>query len=120
MLFNDENNDIAGSFNCVTGGILAFGGWWTDGSNHSTAQADSATTFKTITEGDIVTQDGIECWLDTTTKGLIELLNHEFGHALGIDHSTVFNAAMWPNIKGAGRGAFLDKDDKDATTALEY
>ena len=59
--------------------------------------------------------DDAETWSITipppsNTFDLVTVAAHEFGHSLGLDHSNVADALMWPFISGPQR--FLHNDDK--------
>ena len=46
----------------------------------------NSTTFNTTVEGDVVIQNGAECFLDQFSKAnAAEIVGHEVGHALGSD-----------------------------------
>jgi len=85
-LFNDPENEIEGSFG--GSGTLAIGGFCV-GSEHTFG----GQTFGTITDADLVVQDGIGSFV---SQGVFEeILTHEFGHTLGIRHSD--EAGRLPN-----------------------
>ena len=132
ILFDDPNNEIAGSFDCATGGTLAVGGPWYSGQNTFQGQ-----TYWVIVEGDIITQDGIDCFFQNSvdgSKAAEELFGHELGHTLGIDHSCdndpstapppcssdplLDEALMRAYVHDDGRGALLNSDDQAAARAL--
>ncbi|XP_046621140.1 50 kDa hatching enzyme-like [Neodiprion virginianus] len=57
--------------------------------------------------------DAAETWTIDSHRGvsLLQVADHEFGHALGIHHSSVESAAMWPYITGYDPNFKLDIDD---------
>ncbi len=83
VLFNDPYDEIAGDFDCASGGTLGFGGIHAASGTH-TFRGQS---WYSATEGDVVMQSWTQdcTWLDS--EDLTEILQHELGHALGFGHS---------------------------------
>ena len=85
-----------------------------------------------ILESDVVTQDGYYLWLlqtDSPRRSHEEVLGHELGHSLGIDHpcgdeesgacgDVTGEALMRATAYGDGRGAMLNDDDRAAVRYL--
>ncbi len=126
VVWNDPGNDIAGSYNCSSGGVLAIGGTY---ASSSTGVVDGRVFHRAI-EGFVITQDNAACvfnghgGLDGT-----EILGHEIGHTLGFGHScegadcvassVVDDALMRSYVHRDGRGASLRTDDR-AVAAMVY
>ena len=55
-------------------------------------------------------------WYRRRTIGLLYTAVHEIGHSLGLMHSDVYSAVMWP-IARAGQPV-MDQDDIDGINAL--
>ena len=118
VLFNDPLQEIAGSWNPSTGGIVGQGGF----NGVAGAQlwdapftADATHTQKTynawnITEGNLVIQDNVSPSQGLSSARLAEIVAHEFGHTLGFGHSIDTTALMYPTVTGLG--ASLRADDQ--------
>lgn len=124
VLFNDPNQEIAGTYSGSTGGVVGTGGFngvaaggnWT-----STFAADASHgqgTFRAyeITEGNFVIQDGVTPSTGISSNLLAEISAHEFGHTLGFGHSTDGTALMYAYV--TGRGPVLRDDDQVAARWL--
>ncbi|HTQ80842.1 MAG TPA: hypothetical protein VMM92_12660, partial [Thermoanaerobaculia bacterium] len=131
VLWNDPNQEIDGTFDCASGGVLAFGGPWYDPTDTARFNGE---TFIRIAGADVVTNDGIDCFFDRSqnpSKDAAEMVTHELGHTLGLDHScgdssspncrtdaNKNDAVMRANLHGDGRGAHLGVDDLAALRRL--
>lgn len=122
--FNDPLNEIAGSFNPATGGVVGQGGFngisgtgtWT-----STFAADATHIKKSwpvynIIEGNLVIQDGVSAAAGISSSKLAEIVAHEFGHTLGLGHSADNTALMY--YSATGLGPALRTDDQLAARWL--
>lgn len=131
ILFNDPNGDIAGSFNCTDGGVLASASFRTSG-----VGTFKGAVFRRIIESDIVIQDGAGCFLSGNgATNAAEVFAHELGHTLGLGHScgdseivlgipdcalnpTADDALMRAFVHADGRGAALRADDRAGAAFL--
>jgi hypothetical protein len=132
VLFADPNSEISGTFDCSRGGVLAIGGPWFSQAGTSRFNGE---TFFIIGGGDIITNDGIDCFFTRSgghpSKDFEEMVTHELGHTLGLRHScgdtnspacgsdaNKNDAIMRANVHGDGRGARIGVDDLAGTRRL--
>lgn len=123
VLFEDPNNEIGGSYSCVSGGTVAIGGPRAVGTH-----VFDGTTYWTSNEGDVVVQNGASCLLDEFGgANAAEVISHEIGHALGLGHAcgdgdicdgNRDEAIMRADAHADGRGASLGVDDIAAVAFL--
>lgn len=128
ILFNDPTGEIAGSFTCGAGGVLAIGGPWTS----SETRTHDGESWNVIVGGEVITQDGAGCVFASLGGTRAEqVFSHEVGHALGFSHScgdggtgacsagTEADAAlMRATAHNDWRGARLGFDDQSGAAAV--
>jgi hypothetical protein len=118
--WNDPDNQIPGTFDCGSGGVLGIGG----SSAYSAGQTFAGQTWYPRILAFVTVQDNAACALDGS-GGLnwAEFLAHEAGHAIGFGHScgdanspscgsnSTLNAAIMRATLHGNRGAVLGVDD---------
>ena len=135
IAFEDPADEIPGSFDPATGGILAItiGYAYCNAANppHPIPGGRRAEAYELI-EANIATQDGYREWLagsGNARRDHEEIMTHELGHVLGISHSCADDASgacnelteqaiMRALAHGDGRGAAINRDDRNAVRFL--
>jgi PKD repeat protein len=124
VLFNDPLDEISGSFNRTSGGVVGIGGFnrverggtwnapFTADASHIAGPQDTLA----ITEGNLTIQDGVSPSNGISAFVLAEILAHEFGHTLGFGHSADDSALMYNTV--TGMGPQLRADDETAARWL--
>jgi PKD repeat protein len=110
VLLNDPLNEISGTWNPSTGGVVGTGGFTgVSGSSNWTATFGADATHTAglkrvfnIVEGNLTVQDGVSPSTGLSSNRLSEIISHEFGHTLGFGHSTDPTALMYPSVTGLG------------------
>ena len=122
VLFNDPFQEITGTFG--GSGVVGVGGFngisgassWTGPFDADATHRAVAYTAYNITEAGLTIQDGVSPSTGVSSTVLAEIVAHEFGHTLGLGHSTDSTALMYPTV--TGRGPSLRTDDQTAARWL--
>ncbi len=110
VLFNDPKSEISGSWDPKTGGVVGQGGFngvSAGGAFNATINADATHTAGAhqayeIIEANLTIQDNVSATTGISSSRLAEIVAHEFGHTLGLGHSTDPTALMYPSVTGLG------------------
>jgi len=95
--------------------------------NPGTKRTIGGIAFSKLVESDLILNNGIDCLTSVNPMLLEEILTHEFGHDLGLGHSSerfdepdprLNDATMYFVAHNDGRGATLRRDDSDAIRFL--
>jgi PKD repeat protein len=124
VFFNDPLNEISGTYNRSTGGVVGLGGFngvRSGGNWNAPFTADSSHVAGTqhaleITEANLTIQDGVTPSAGISSNRLAEIIAHEFGHTLGFGHSSESSALMYASVTGLGPA--LRSDDQLAARWL--
>src|ERR1051325_5449496 len=122
ILFNDPFQEISGTF--TGSGVVGVGGFngisgassWTGPFDADAQHRAINYTAYNITEAGLTIQDGVSPSTGVPSSELAEIVCHEFGHTLGLGHSSDSTALMYPTV--TGRGASLRTDDQNAARWL--
>lgn len=124
IVFNDPFGELGDPRRCS--GVLAVGGYCTAGRSE-TPMVVGGVEFRRITEGNITFNNGFGKCPFWNAPNLAEILTHEIGHTIGIDHSSEVDDEASPMLKDAtmyyrahfdGRGASVKPDDMAAVQAV--
>jgi len=116
VLFNDPGNaNLPQVYSCTSGGVLGIGGVYFDPTATRTYRG---LAYHAAVEGDVVINDGTECFFTNNPSGLAEVFAHELGHTLGFGHSADPQAVMKATAHNDGRGAQLGDDDRVAASVV--
>ena len=123
VAFDDPLDEIEGTFNPSTGGVVGTGGFnGVSNSSNWTGPFDAdgthtAGTYRAwnITEGNLTIQNGVTSSRFSSGR-LAEIIAHELGHTLGFGHSADTVALMYASVTGIGPS--LREDDKTAARWL--
>ncbi len=126
LLFSDPGDEIAGSFRCTQGGILAVAGVWYDNGRNQECQVERVATqgrfrdrpFLKILGADVVTNDGSACYFYANPAGTAEVFARELGHALGLAWAGASEALLDGPVHADGRGPALHPADLAALARL--
>ncbi|HEX2836482.1 MAG TPA: PKD domain-containing protein [Thermoanaerobaculia bacterium] len=124
VLFDDPLNEISGSWNRSTGGVVGTGGFngvttggtWNAPFTFDAAHPAGPVRTYTITEGNLTIQDNVSSANGISSRVLGEIIAHEFGHTLGFGHSPDSSALMYASVTGLGPS--LRDDDQLAARWL--
>ncbi|MFN2237789.1 MAG: PKD domain-containing protein [Thermoanaerobaculia bacterium] len=123
VLFNDPLGEIPGKWN-GSDGVIGTGGFnavigpksWTSPFSADATHVQKSWSAYDIVEGNLVIQDGVSPAGGISSSSLAEILAHEFGHTLGLGHSSDSLALMHATLQDLG--VFLRSDDQLAARWL--
>ncbi len=112
VIFNDPFDEVTDPSGC--GGVLAVGGYCAGGG----VKTIDGVTYRQVVEGDIIFNNGWSGCSGWNATNVAEVATHEFGHTIGLAHSSDSKATMYAYAHFDGRGAALRPDDEAGVSFL--